>query len=471
MIRHLFAILIFIVIVTLQLLLIGKVGAGDSEAYYYSWTRHLSLSYFDHPAGIAFLLRLSTYIFGDNPFGLRFFSTILINLSLIIIYTIAYIHYRDTRLAIISMVFFPLTPAFLIGGVSASPEPPLIFFSSLSILFFYLYYEKAKDRYIILSAIFLGIAFNFKYSALFNIIGYALILFNNKIPKKRTTLTIITILFISSLPVIIWNIFHSGVSLEYHLIKRMNLTYIPVNILKFVGGQLLYFNPILIIFIATKMMTIYKEQKENIFLKLFLLLLSIAGFVMIIVKDSEPHWSSIAYIPAAIFFAKELNTYRKILSSSLILNILIFTLFLIHLFTPIFTEGILKNQRPEYDITNELFGWEEVRLNIEEIAKIENVRDDDVLLLSNHYTMAGQLTFATHKRYSAACRGKRCNQFTIDDIKDEDRFKLIIFVTDNRYSDIPRKYRDGAIQQKLKIYRGGRVVREFYLYIKKQVNY
>lgn len=465
--RHLIAIVIFSIILTLQLLLIGNVGAGDSEAYYYSWSKDLSLSYFDHPAGIAYLIRVATNIFGDNTFGLRFFSTILINLSLLIIYFIAFSYYQERKLAIFSMLFFTLTPAFLIGGVSASPEPPLIFFSSMSLLFFYFFLKRLKDIYFIFSLIFLGLGFNFKYSALFLLIGYIAILYKEGRLDRKNIYYIIAIIFPFMLPVLIWNILHSGTSFEYHLIRRVSLSYIPINIFKFIGGQLLYFNPILMIFIVIKVIRKVKQRENDIFFRLFLLILSISAFLMIIVKDSEPHWSSIAYIPAAIFFATELNANKKIFFSSLILNISIFTLFLIHIFTPVFTEGILKNQKPEYDITNELFGWDDVRLNIEEILRIENIKDDELLLLSNHYTMAGQLTFATRKKYSIACRGKRCNQFTIDDIKDESRFKLIIFITDNRYKDIPIKYRDKAVQQKLKIYRGERVIREFYLYIKR----
>ncbi len=41
------------------------------ETYYWDWSRHLQGGYFDHPSGIAFLIRLGTAIAGDTHAGVR----------------------------------------------------------------------------------------------------------------------------------------------------------------------------------------------------------------------------------------------------------------------------------------------------------------------------------------------------------------------------------------------------------------
>src|SRR5438067_2408447 len=54
------------------------------EAVYWTWSRHLDLSYFDHPPMIAYLIATSTKIFGSTELGVRFggatmaFATIVI---------------------------------------------------------------------------------------------------------------------------------------------------------------------------------------------------------------------------------------------------------------------------------------------------------------------------------------------------------------------------------------------------------
>jgi hypothetical protein len=47
------------------------------EGYYWLWSRHLDWAYYDHPAGIALLLRLSTTLGGQSEFGLRWLNALL----------------------------------------------------------------------------------------------------------------------------------------------------------------------------------------------------------------------------------------------------------------------------------------------------------------------------------------------------------------------------------------------------------
>src|SRR5580765_3889174 len=42
------------------------------EAYYWSWSREHVISYLDHPPVIAWCIRATTALFGDNNFGVRF---------------------------------------------------------------------------------------------------------------------------------------------------------------------------------------------------------------------------------------------------------------------------------------------------------------------------------------------------------------------------------------------------------------
>src|SRR5215210_6951949 len=42
------------------------------EAYYWTWSKENVVSFLDHPPLIAWLIRLSTALFGDTNFGVRF---------------------------------------------------------------------------------------------------------------------------------------------------------------------------------------------------------------------------------------------------------------------------------------------------------------------------------------------------------------------------------------------------------------
>jgi 4-amino-4-deoxy-L-arabinose transferase-like glycosyltransferase len=56
---------------------LGALALVGDEAYYWLWSRHLALSYYDHPAGVAVLVRLSTMLGGSSEAGIRWLNATL----------------------------------------------------------------------------------------------------------------------------------------------------------------------------------------------------------------------------------------------------------------------------------------------------------------------------------------------------------------------------------------------------------
>ena len=52
----------------------GIIELSEDEAYQWLWSKHLALSYYSKPPGIAFIQFAGTSLFGDTEFGVRFFS-------------------------------------------------------------------------------------------------------------------------------------------------------------------------------------------------------------------------------------------------------------------------------------------------------------------------------------------------------------------------------------------------------------
>src|SRR5260370_21100003 len=71
-------VLIFLLfVVNLAYIGIGKVGLSEDEAYQWIWSKHLALSYYSKPPLIAYSRFLSTHLWGDTAFGIRFFAPII----------------------------------------------------------------------------------------------------------------------------------------------------------------------------------------------------------------------------------------------------------------------------------------------------------------------------------------------------------------------------------------------------------
>src|ERR1700761_489936 len=76
--------ILFIVLV--RLLFIGVMGPMPQDAYYYFYSQHPALSYFDHPPAIACLLRFFTFCFGKNVFALKLADSVVTFFTIISFY-------------------------------------------------------------------------------------------------------------------------------------------------------------------------------------------------------------------------------------------------------------------------------------------------------------------------------------------------------------------------------------------------
>src|SRR6266481_138866 len=54
----------------------GIIELSNDEAYQWLWSKHLALSYFSKPPGIALIQYAGTGLWGDTQLGVRFFSPV-----------------------------------------------------------------------------------------------------------------------------------------------------------------------------------------------------------------------------------------------------------------------------------------------------------------------------------------------------------------------------------------------------------
>src|SRR5947208_14127118 len=64
-------------LVGLRLLAAAWTPLTFDEAYYWMWSKHLAGGYYDHPPGVAAVIRLGTLIAGDSEIGVRLVSILL----------------------------------------------------------------------------------------------------------------------------------------------------------------------------------------------------------------------------------------------------------------------------------------------------------------------------------------------------------------------------------------------------------
>ncbi|HLJ57971.1 MAG TPA: glycosyltransferase family 39 protein [Chthonomonadaceae bacterium] len=128
------ATIVFLVITSLvRLALLRQVELSADEAYYWEWSRRLSLGYYDQGPLIAYLIRVTTAVFGTNELGVRFGVWAASLGTLVCVYLLAR-RFTSARAAFLAVLFLALTPLVAVGSLVATYDPPLVLFWSLALV-------------------------------------------------------------------------------------------------------------------------------------------------------------------------------------------------------------------------------------------------------------------------------------------------------------------------------------------------
>lgn len=195
--------LYWILALVLKLIIGASLPYSSDESYYWVWSQHLQLGYFDHPGMIAWINYLGQFLDG---FGPRWPSIFIGHLSWIVLYQL-FKKELQQRLQLWCW-FMLLNPLLGWGLFLAIPDTPAVFFWSLSTLAAARWVELKHLKWAACLGIALGLGFNSKYHMVLFVPCFLLWLTWTKqwrnIPWPHVPVIIVTGL-VCSLPVLIWN--------------------------------------------------------------------------------------------------------------------------------------------------------------------------------------------------------------------------------------------------------------------------
>ncbi len=120
-VRLLFLVALTLVALALRFWRLGAMPLFGDEAYYLLWVDRLAPAYLDHPAGIAFLLKLSTLFLGRSELGVRWLNALLSTACVPLAYAVGR-RYVSTLGGLIAATAVALGPVYLITGRVAYPD-------------------------------------------------------------------------------------------------------------------------------------------------------------------------------------------------------------------------------------------------------------------------------------------------------------------------------------------------------------
>lgn len=410
--------LIIISLFRIYFILHGPLDLSPDEAHYWEWSRRIDLSYYSKGPMIAYLIAFSTWIFGDNPFGVRALAVVCSFLSSIFVYKLSKKLF-DEKTGYLSGIFFQLIPLFSTFGVIFTIDSPFILFWIVSMYLFLLAID-GKHFYWIPLGLFIGSGLLTKYTMAFFYLCMLFYLLKEKNFRNPYLYLCIFISFIVFLPVIIWNFQHNWVTLKHtagqaHLYDgfKVSLKYF----IEFIGSQLAVVTPLVFI------LGIYFILKPSVLslkshYRWFLISFSMPVFIFFLLKSIQgkvqANWAMPAYIAFVIFIAyafKE-KIYKKLIFSAIAIAIL-FTLAnhaLPYLNLPV-----------KFDPSAKLKGWKEIGVKVSEVKK-ELKKDADIVIFSDRYQLSSELAFYVKGKPDVYCisLGRRMNQYDLwSSINDE----------------------------------------------------
>lgn len=338
----------FIIIYILRLIISLSMGIMPQDAYYYFYSEHLALSYFDHPPMIAYCIKLFTSIFGSSDIVIKFTDFSVTLMSYTSFYYLGKLFISKERLNN-TMLLFGSTILLTVLSINSTPDVPLILFWTLSLIMLYKSVFENKLSHWTISGLLIGLAFDSKYTALFLIIGLVCFLILSK--KNRHFLfskELFLMLFVFAItisPIFIWNINNDWISFKFQSAERassimelkIKWNYFFGNI----GTQFILLLPVLFI---SMIIIIYKHVKKVIvkwrfpddkilFLLCFSAPIIVFFFAISLIYWVKLNWIMPAYITAiilvGIYFKQRLLKYQIVISFVLHLLLLAQVLFYI----------------------------------------------------------------------------------------------------------------------------------------------
>ena len=103
----------------------GTIELSGDEAYQWLWSKHLALSYYSKPPGIAWIQFAGTSLWGDTQLGVRFFSPLFAAiLSLMALRFFA--REVSARAGFLLLLIVTAVPLLAAGSILMTIDPPLV---------------------------------------------------------------------------------------------------------------------------------------------------------------------------------------------------------------------------------------------------------------------------------------------------------------------------------------------------------
>ncbi|MDH5678150.1 MAG: glycosyltransferase family 39 protein [Nitrospinota bacterium] len=471
--------LLFIAAVSLfRLAFAGWFELSLDEGYYWLWGQHPSMSYYDHPPMVAWIIT-ATGLLGESERMIRLGAILCGAASSYFIYLTAREVFNEGKPAFWAVVLLNLTPMFTLGSLVMTPDSPLFTFWAMTVYYGARLVNTQQPHYWYALGFFFGLALLSKYTAA--LFAPALLVFlivseENRawLFRKEPYLAFALSMIIFS-PVILWNYQRDWISFRFQLSHGLageNPGFL-LTMGEFWGSQAAITGVFVFFFMIAAMVGVsirgLRERRDD-YLYLGVISLSLFGFFLLNSARTrmEGNWgvpmyfTIIATTPFMVAIYSERGAFLGRLTSMGYRFSLFFAAALLVYAHVQIVEPVLPMPK-KYEISRRIFGWR--ALAAESDRRLAEL-GANAFILANRYQISTLLTYYT-KGHRPAYISNGKGRFGYLGSVEKLPGAPALYVTETGRDDIAtigrhfqRVEKDGFIR----IERQGELIREFTFY-------
>ncbi len=305
---------------------VQSAGLYPDEAQYWFWAQHLALGYYSKPPLVAWLIALTTTVFGDGEFAVRLSAPLLHGVAAGFIYAIGTRLY-DRRIGFWSALAYASLPAVSLSAFLISTDAVLMPCWAAGLYCFIRAREDGDWRWWLATGAGIGFGLLAKYAMAYWLISAFCFVLSRK-DERRNLRGLILALAVGLLivaPNLWWNANHGFVSI-LHVRDNAQFgggLFHPLAFVKFVISQFGVFGPIMLAGLLMLCIRPFRLSGESArMLGWFTWPTLLIALVVSLLSRAEPNWSAPAYVSAVVLVTGTALTlgWRRTLAVSIALH-------------------------------------------------------------------------------------------------------------------------------------------------------
>ncbi len=390
----------------------GLIQLSEDEAYQWVWSKHLALSYYSKPFGIALIQFAGTSLLGDTGLGVRFFSPLFAAiLGFIMLRFLA--RELGPRPAFWMLLIVTATPLLDVGTVLMTIDPPLVLCWTWAMIAGWRAVQPAgKTRDWLVVGLAMGLGFLCKYTAACQIVcwGIWFVLWpaaRMHLRKPGPWLALLVFVF-CTLPVLIWNAQHGWITVTHvagdagmHSKWHPTLRFFS----DFVFSELALLNPFFFIGALWAAVGFWKFRRERPLWLYFFCMgmpLFLGYWLFSFHSRVLPNWIAAAILPMfclmVAYWNERVHQVKPFLAAAIILGLTASGL--LH-DTDLIGKLAGSPLPPAVDNSIRVRGWPETAQIVENARQKLEAEGKPAFIIADHYGLTGLLTFYSPAAHAA----------------------------------------------------------------------